>query len=231
MTRSNPSPLHLFDSEIDRTFHKYDRFHRRSSIHTHSSSFTDFVHSAGIVDLSDSASEFSDTSHSESVHSDFETMANNNNRTFKELAAPDVNYQTLCIQYPEVEVPFVLKTGLIHLLPRFRGLAGEDPHKHLKEFHIVCATMTPQGVPEEHVKLKAFPFSLQDIAEDWLYYLPPGSITSWDNLKRLFLEKFFPASRAASIRKEICGIRQIDRETLYEYWERFKKLCASCPHH
>ena len=20
-------------------------------------------------------------------------------------------------------------------------------------------------------------------------------------------------------------------ETLYEYWERFKKLCASCPHH
>jgi len=27
-------------------------------------------------------------------------------------------------------------------------------------------TMTPQGVPEEHVKLKALPFSLQDIAKD-----------------------------------------------------------------
>ena len=45
------------------------------------------------------------------------------------------------------------------------------------------------------------------------------------------MEKFFPASRAASIRKEICGIRQFDKETLYEYWERFKKFCASCPHH
>ncbi|XP_027364478.1 uncharacterized protein LOC113871585, partial [Abrus precatorius] len=122
-------------------------------------------------------------------------------------------------------------TGLIHLLPRFHGLAGEDPHKHLKEFHIVCSTMRPQGVPEEHVKLKAFPFSLMDAAKDWLYYLPPGSIASWDNLKRLILEKFFPASRAASIRKEICGIRQLERETLYEYWERFKRLCASCPHH
>ncbi|XP_027357518.1 uncharacterized protein LOC113866919, partial [Abrus precatorius] len=122
-------------------------------------------------------------------------------------------------------------TGLIHLLPRFHGLVGEDPHKHLKEFHIVCSTMRPQGVPEEHVKLKAFPFSLMDAAKDWLYYLPPGSIASWDNLKRLFLEKFFPASRAASIRKEICGIRQLERETLYEYWERFKRLCASCPHH
>ncbi|RDX93405.1 hypothetical protein CR513_24344, partial [Mucuna pruriens] len=29
------------------------------------------------------------------------------------------------------------------------------------------------------------------------------------------------------IRKEICEIR----ETLHEYWERFNKLCATCPHH
>jgi len=206
MTRSNPDILHSFDPEIDRTFHH--RIHRRSSIDlTHSSSSIDSVHfaTASELDLSDSASDISDFVHSDSVHSHIETMVNNN-RTLKELAAPDVNYQTLCIQYPEVKVPFVLKTGLIHLLLRFHGLAGEDPHKHLKEFHIVCATMTPQGVPKEHVKLKAFPFSLQDIAKDWLYYLPLGSITSWDNLKRLFLEKFFPASRAASIRKEICNI-------------------------
>lgn len=47
----------------------------------------------------------------------------------------------------------------------------------------------------------------------------------------MFLEKFFPASRTAAIKKEICGIRQLDGETLHEYWERFKKLCASCPHH
>ncbi|RDY06734.1 putative mitochondrial protein, partial [Mucuna pruriens] len=29
---------------------------------------------------------------------------------------------------------YELKSGLIHLLPKFHGLAGEDPHKHLKEF-------------------------------------------------------------------------------------------------
>ena len=34
-----------------------------------------------------------------------------------------------------------------------------------------------------------------------------------------------------NIRKKICGIRQSAEETLYEYWERFKILCASCPHH
>jgi len=69
------------------------------------------------------------------------------------------------------------------------------------------------------------------VAKDWLYYLAPRSIFSWDDLKRVFLEKFFPASRITAIRKDISGIRQLSGENLYEYWERFKKLCASCPHH
>ena len=47
----------------------------------------------------------------------------------------------------------------------------------------------------------------------------------------MFLEKFFLASRITAIRKDISGIRQLSGENLYEYWERFKKLCASCPHH
>ncbi|KAH9781383.1 Flavone 3'-O-methyltransferase 1 [Citrus sinensis] len=113
----------------------------------------------------------------------------------------------------------------------FHGFAGEDPHKHLKEFHVVCSSMRPQGVTEEQIKLRAFPFSVDGLAKDWLYYLPPGSITTWNDLKKQFLEKYFPASRAANIRKDICGIRQLPGETLYEYWERFKQLCASCPQH
>ncbi|RDY12021.1 hypothetical protein CR513_03258, partial [Mucuna pruriens] len=46
-------------------------------------------------------------------------------------------------------------------------------------------------------------------------------------MKCIFLEKFFPASRIAIIRKEICEIRQHSRETLHEYWERFNKLCIN----
>ena len=90
-------------------------------------------------------------------------------RTLKELAAPDVYFQTMCIQYPDGQCE--LKFDLIHLLPKFHGLAGEDPHKHLKEFHKVCTTMKPAGVTDEHIKLKAFPFSLQDAAKDWLYII------------------------------------------------------------
>ncbi|GJX60009.1 uncharacterized protein Tco_0291399 [Tanacetum coccineum] len=100
-------------------------------------------------------------------------------RTLWEMATQNINQQPLCIQYPPLTVPFELKSGLIHLLPTFHGLAGEDPHKHLKEFHVVYK------------------------AKDWLYYLPSGSITTWDQMKQQFLEKFFPASRAANIRKDI----------------------------
>ena len=94
---------------------------------------------------------------------------------------------------------FELKFGLIYLLPTFHGLASEDLHKHLKELHVVCTSMKPTGVTEDQIKLRAFPFSLKDSAKDWLYFLPSGSIKTWNEMKRFFLEKYFLASRAANI--------------------------------
>ena len=230
MTRSLPDPnLVPLDPEIERTLRQLRQTRRRlfdpserseDSLFPFGSTFDQ-----NTVYNSNFASERSDISASVS-----DTMAEQD-RTLKELAAPDMAYQPLGIHYPELDADFELKSGLIHLLPKFHGLVGEDPHKHLKEFHIVCSTMKPQGVDEDQIKLRAFPFSLEGVAKDWLFYLPHGAVTGWLDMKRLFLEKFFPASRAAAIRKDICGIRQLQGETLYEYWERFKKLCASCPHH
>ncbi|KAL0345486.1 UNVERIFIED_CONTAM: hypothetical protein Sradi_4379900 [Sesamum radiatum] len=91
--------------------------------------------------------------------------------------------------------------------------------------------MRPQGVNEEQVKLRAFLFSLDEKAKDWLYSLPSGSIVSWNELKKQFLENYFPASQTITIRKEISGIRKIFGESFYEYWGRFKQLVESCPHH
>ena len=58
-------------------------------------------------------------------------MAAAYNRTLKELATPNLDQQPLCIQYPNLEVAFELKSGLIHLLPTFHGFVREDPNKHL----------------------------------------------------------------------------------------------------
>jgi len=43
-----------------------------------------------------------------------------------------------------------LKASFIHFLPKFYGLASEDPPKNLKEFHIVCIIMRATRVPKEH---------------------------------------------------------------------------------
>ncbi|XP_027076003.2 putative late blight resistance protein homolog R1B-23 [Coffea arabica] len=94
---------------------------------------------------------------------------------------------------------------------------GEEPHKHMQEFDVVCSSMKPSGVTDEQIKLRAFPFSLKDSAKDWLYCLPAGIITTWPEMQKKFFEKYFPASRAASLRKEICGIKQFQGESLYEY--------------
>ncbi|KAK4381606.1 hypothetical protein Sango_2951300 [Sesamum angolense] len=117
-------------------------------------------------------------------------MATNNRRTIKELNAPNSDQQPLCITYSDANNGFELKSGLIHLLPSFHGFAGEDPHKHLKEFHVVCAGMRPHGITDEQLNLRAFPFSLKDKAKDWLYYLPSGSIETWADMKQQFLQRF-----------------------------------------
>ncbi|KAK4382383.1 Retrovirus-related Pol polyprotein from transposon opus [Sesamum angolense] len=158
-------------------------------------------------------------------------MATNNRRTIKELNAPNFDQQPLCITYSDTNDGFELKSGLMHLLPSFHGLAREDPHKHLKEFHVVCAGMRPHGITDEQLNMRAFPFSLKDKAKDWLYYLPSGSTETWADMKQQFLQRFFPASRATHLRKEIYGIRQLNGESLYEYWERFTELVASYLHH
>ncbi|CAN6547344.1 unnamed protein product [Malus baccata var. baccata] len=158
------------------------------------------------------------------------------NRIIKELSASGLdNAAPLCIQYPaaaqgKIE-EFELKSSLLHHIPKYHGLSMEDPNKHLKEFEVVCSSMTPINVDGSILKMKAFPFSLLEKAKDWLYELAPGTVTSWESMKRAFLEKFFPTSRVILLRKRISGIQQEEGESFPTYYERFKSLVASCPQH
>ena len=158
------------------------------------------------------------------------------NRTIKELLASWLdNAAPLCIQYPRAAQgktdKFELKSSLLHHIPKFHGLSMEDPIKHLKEFEVVCSSMTPGNFDSNILKMKAFPFSFLERAKDWFYELDFGTITSWESMKRAFLEKFFPTSRVILLRKRISGIEQNQGESFPTYYERFKTLVASCPQH
>ena len=151
-------------------------------------------------------------------------------QTLREWAKQEVTQQPLCITYPAA-MNFELKSGMIHLLPTFRGLENENPHKFLKEFHMVCQSMKPHTITEDQIKLRAFPFALLDSARDWLYDLMPASVETWSDLATKFLNKYFPEQKASILRREIIGIQQLKQEPLHAYYERFKNLCSRCPKH
>ncbi|RDX82881.1 hypothetical protein CR513_36274, partial [Mucuna pruriens] len=176
--KSSTDPLYAFDPEIELTLRRLRKI-RNTIVNTSSSS-----DSAINSNLSSANTLVS----SSNIFAESRQMENND-RTLKELATPDVVYQPWCIQYPQLEPAqtYELKSGLIHLLPKFYGLAGEDSHKHLKEFHVVCSTMRPQGISEYYIKMKAFPFSLDGAATDWLY-LQPVLFNTWGDMKLTFLE-------------------------------------------
>ena len=72
------------------------------------------------------------------------------NRTLKELSASGLDNATpLCIQYPPPAEgktdEFELKSSVLHHIPKYHGLSMEDPNKHLKEFEVVCSSMTLTG--------------------------------------------------------------------------------------
>ncbi|KAF1892752.1 hypothetical protein Lal_00042645 [Lupinus albus] len=192
MTRSNIDLLHPINPEIDlrqnRTLDTDSISVSEHSVSEHSVSVSEHFVSVHFVQGSDFVYSV--------AYSDFEQSVYSENMAQPPTPlGPCERTLSLSIQYEDVL--YVLKTGLIHLLPKFHGLAGEDPHKNLKEFHIVCSTMKYHDVQEDHICLKAFPHSLEHPAKDY-----------WGDLKRSFLGKCFPTSRTTTIRKDISGIRQ-----------------------
>ena len=91
--------------------------------------------------------------------------------------------------------------------------------------------MKYNGVSDDAIRLRLFPFSLKEKAKHWLILEPPNSITSWDDLSNKFLARFFPPAKAAKLRIEISSFYQYEGESFYEAWERFKDLLRKNPHH
>ncbi|XP_073120822.1 uncharacterized protein [Henckelia pumila] len=114
---------------------------------------------------------------------------------------------------------------------QFGAMTIDDPYAHLKNFLEICDTFKKQGVSDDAICLRLFPFSLRDKAKAWLTNLPAGSITTWDDLAKAFLTKYFPPSKSMKLRADITTFAQGEQETLYEAWERYKDLLRRCPHH
>ncbi|CAM8920039.1 unnamed protein product [Rhodiola kirilowii] len=148
--------------------------------------------------------------------------------TLGELSAPYFRNQLWCIhEGPELE-NISINTSVAHNLPKFSGTRGESAMTHLQRLHGICQNTKPNGVNVDDFKLKALYFSLIDAANDWFLSLPSGSIRTWAQMQKKFLDKYYPAGWAMQVRRQLQEIKQGPNETMYDYLEKFNRLERSC---
>ncbi|XP_070031918.1 uncharacterized protein [Nicotiana tomentosiformis] len=141
-------------------------------------------------------------------------------------AQPTAENLAIAIAVPQIQAEsFQITNNMLHLLQNkglFSGSYIEDPQQHLKMFLSICVTQRQPNVTPEAIRLLLFPFSVTGEAQTWLNSLPINSITTWEELVKQFLNKFYPPNKTAKQVDEILSFRQRPTETLQETWERFK---------
>jgi len=137
-------------------------------------------------------------------------------RTLKEYVIPSTEEPCAIIMYPTVEGDkFEIKPALLNLVQRnqFSGSPTENPNLHISTFLRLCVT---HRANQEATRLHLYPFSLKDRAGTWFHSLEVGSITSWDQMRRVFLARFFPPFKTAQLRAKLYQFTQKDGESLYD---------------
>jgi hypothetical protein len=134
---------------------------------------------------------------------------------------------------PANPVNFDIKNSVINALKeeQYSGAESQCPNLHLSRFYEACDYTDPPNITESQKRLRLFKFSLTGRAKDWLDTLPSGTINTWQELERKFLERYFPIHKFLERRAEIVNFEQGDAESLYDAWERFKLCLKKCPKH
>ncbi|CAL1382270.1 unnamed protein product [Linum trigynum] len=129
---------------------------------------------------------------------------------------------------------FEIKPSLVTMIQQnayFHGLGHESPREHVERFLELAGSLKINGLPEEALRFKIFPYSLAVKALRWLNNHLALSITSWDDLLINFMTRYCPPSKKTEWRKKITHFEQEDDETLRDAWERFSDYFLQCPHH
>ncbi|GJY11229.1 zinc finger, CCHC-type containing protein [Tanacetum coccineum] len=155
-------------------------------------------------------------------------------RTLGDYSKPSHKGYRNTIELPIGNNVVPLRSDTIRLVQigcSFHGLWSEDPNQHLKDFLKLVDSLDLNNANRERTRLRLFQFSLHDQASNWLERLPPGSMSTWEDLTTHFLAQFFPPGWTAKLRNDILMFQQHHGESLSESRTRFKDLLQKVPHH
>ena len=112
------------------------------------------------------------------------------NKALKDYSIPEVSVSS--IQRPPIQANnFEIKPAIIQMIQssvQFGGLPNDDPNLHITNFLEICDTFKHNGVTDDAIRLRLFPFSLNKKAKAWLTLLPSGTITTWNGLANFFFD-------------------------------------------
>ena len=73
----------------------------------------------------------------------------------------------------------------------------------MRDFEDVCSAFLSTGSPLHIICLVLFPFSLKEKAKIWFHSLTPNSISNWEDMRSVFLKKFFPPRHTNALMRAI----------------------------
>nr|GEV76229.1 reverse transcriptase domain-containing protein [Tanacetum cinerariifolium] len=87
------------------------------------------------------------------------------------------------------------------------------------------------GVIDDALHLYLFPHSLTHHATSWFDRILRNLINTFEQMAKMFLDKYFPPSMVTMLRNVITNFHQRPDELLFEAWERYKLSIDQCPNH
>jgi hypothetical protein len=122
-------------------------------------------------------------------------------RKIGELCTPDI-IDLPILKLAEIERPFELKTSTICLV-QHSPFTSKDPNLHLQAFVQLCQTFNKDGVTQDQMRARLFPFSLLGKALQWFYSQPVETVQDWNALMRACMKEYYSPGKTQSLRNKI----------------------------
>ena len=111
------------------------------------------------------------------------------------------------------------------------GLSHEQPMDHIERFEVLVLSIKANGVSEDYLLCKLFPYPLDGEAASLLKQLKAGSLKTWRSIKIAFLNNFYDDAKSEELRNKLSTFTQGPAEAFKAAWVRFKEYQRDCPHH
>jgi hypothetical protein len=147
-----------------------------------------------------------------------------------ELCTPDI-IDLPIVNLAEIERPFEIKTSTIPVVQHSPFTGNEDPNLHLQAFIQLCQTFNMDGVTQDQMRARLFPFSLLRKALQWFHSQPAETVQDWNALMRAFIKEYYSPGKTQSLRNKIATIAQYPTKTISEAFEHINEYTQVVPHH